>query len=708
MATKRRRSRTRITITRLTPEQECDGIPFLQGGARRFALLSWARKLSALGGNDPLPGIGKKRLLKTEPGYPARAKPFSVLVDLPSSNVERVRLDVGMPSGVTRRLHTTPSASERRRRRIVYKGLISQCAGRLYLEARLYLSDGSVRSDAKLTTVFSKNPCRLTMQPRLIMPDSDNRFIGRISDGLVGSVMRCSFTITNYDLSKTADFGTTCGIRYIDYTTGLTVGTENRALLQAITVPKNHFRSFSLTLEVPEGPVTALIDQRHEVAVEVSFTSSRGEIVRDWCLFRRMGTIPIAICAAVSLAACDDYPWDVIRKAVYWASSEWERCGLTIPSPPLYCLYEGERPNFPPSFAIINVGWRDTKLPTPSDNLDWSELSVWRERYSAPDQNRIDVFVAGISFGPGVPSSLLNVAGCSPLNGPFPKDTKPTESGVFIALNTADPIRLGKNLAHEIGHYLGLDHVNIPGNIMLPDGEGPNLQYWQWAIASHHPMVQFSPIQHATFDFSRVAPLWQTADRKKRDLIPTLRKLGSSGDLVGTRVQIEAKHLGCLSGDWSHSPGSITAIDRLYKSKHGRTVLLKMLSEADSPESAGLRLSAARILTSIGEKSAVRALKRLALDRKEYPELRLEAVRGLFALGATLSSFQLRQLVDEPNTIISQAAIAGALGSPRHELAAWGATRFQVIPDDSARREILRRSGSTKVVSFSVTGHRHQ
>lgn len=83
--------------------------------------------------------------------------------------------------------------------------------------------------------------------------------------------------------------------------------------------------------------------------------------------------------------------------------------------------------------------------------------------FSVPNVG-IDVFlVASISKGDGA-------AGLSPINGSCDKDAK-DDSGCAIGVTQlADGvgIGIGGGLAHEVGHYLRLEHVDDINNVMFP------------------------------------------------------------------------------------------------------------------------------------------------------------------------------------------------------------------------------------------------
>lgn len=70
--------------------------------------------------------------------------------------------------------------------------------------------------------------------------------------------------------------------------------------------------------------------------------------------------------------------------------------------------------------------------------------------------NAIDIFV--------VRSYVGSVAGLSPVPGPCNKDAKGMDGVVMELLGNLS----GLIMAHEMGHYMGLPHVNDSTNLMFP------------------------------------------------------------------------------------------------------------------------------------------------------------------------------------------------------------------------------------------------
>lgn len=88
------------------------------------------------------------------------------------------------------------------------------------------------------------------------------------------------------------------------------------------------------------------------------------------------------------------------------------------------------------------------------------------DSWSAPGEG-IDVFLVISLVGPRI--------GLSPTPGPCDKDGK--DSGVAIGVFESGT-QLGTVFAHEIGHYLGLEHEDkLPDNLMFPDASNGGKLY---------------------------------------------------------------------------------------------------------------------------------------------------------------------------------------------------------------------------------------
>jgi hypothetical protein len=87
---------------------------------------------------------------------------------------------------------------------------------------------------------------------------------------------------------------------------------------------------------------------------------------------------------------------------------------------------------------------------------DNGEAEALTDEWTVPNRS-VDVFVVKLYVGA--------VAGLSPVGGPCDKDAKGMDGSVVELVGTTT----GQVLAHEVGHYLGLSHVNGDStNLMFP------------------------------------------------------------------------------------------------------------------------------------------------------------------------------------------------------------------------------------------------
>ncbi len=116
-------------------------------------------------------------------------------------------------------------------------------------------------------------------------------------------------------------------------------------------------------------------------------------------------------------------------------------------------------------YATVNVGIGRIQrfvIPPGHEVIDGDSEAhdLWNE-YSVSNAS-IDVFLVRVISG--------DSAGKSPVEGSCDKDSK-DDSGCVIAVeDNADGVgvTLGQAIAHEVGHYLGLEHEDeLPDNLMF-------------------------------------------------------------------------------------------------------------------------------------------------------------------------------------------------------------------------------------------------
>jgi Metallo-peptidase family M12B Reprolysin-like len=180
--------------------------------------------------------------------------------------------------------------------------------------------------------------------------------------------------------------------------------------------------------------------------------SGRVSIVRDFYGYRTKPPLTLSLLAQVRLLQGKHIHLNLIRTASFNVSQEKEiDFGLQITRNIYATVNMGigriQRFFIPPGYEVIDG--------------DSGAEDLWNE-YSVQNAS-IDVFLARLVFGDSV--------GKSKVKGSCDKDSK-NDSGCVIGVEDNSDglgLKLGQAIAHEVGHYLGLEHEDdLPDNLMFP------------------------------------------------------------------------------------------------------------------------------------------------------------------------------------------------------------------------------------------------
>jgi hypothetical protein len=194
-----------------------------------------------------------------------------------------------------------------------------------------------------------------------------------------------------------------------------------------------------------------------------------------------MSTVPIN---AIKTADYTSAQNSARRDAVRIAREILENHDITLYDPRFRILSD---PADKARFGIIDIGWAD-------DWWDFDEAGDMYEDISGPEQDRMDVFMPlGFTYTSAVPADKRNVGGFSTVNGPSPKDDDLRRSACLALLDENDHEFFGVAVAHEICHYLGLEHVEAEDNLMHPNGglTGHTLTSSQLRAIRRHGMMKW-------------------------------------------------------------------------------------------------------------------------------------------------------------------------------------------------------------------------
>ncbi|HKY16600.1 MAG TPA: HEAT repeat domain-containing protein [Microthrixaceae bacterium] len=408
---------------------------------------------------------------------------FSVRVSFeqPSdAKVSLLRLDVELPDGRGGEAVFEVSEDEQAAGAKVVTGYSTPVAGPVRLTAYVYTEAGGAGWRRRDTVALPTNPMSMSISPTTTgrnnkgpahFNQAENRFYcyatGRVTNGFprrltVGPAVTCRIT----------DGGT------LLQSFNFSIGT--------FTVNPNSWAGFNMFVWVGAGSATHDVFLGHgDVRIEFTIATSEGMLSAS-AVWVAMAKVDLALNFVGNFT-------DERRFAAQAAVENEASAVLEAKN-----LYIGDTWTFLIPSTHADWGrYRDIRM---EDNKDHdctagsNEADDMRGGWSSPNRGWLDVwFVESLSG----PACAANVLGFSPVNGPTDKNSD--DSGFVIRVNGADFSTdngrryFGLTVAHELGHYLGLEHITDDAtNFMGPFNNLSNtaVRFDQFLDMSDHPFVR--------------------------------------------------------------------------------------------------------------------------------------------------------------------------------------------------------------------------
>ena len=425
---------------------------------------------------------GPSRILLFQPEKPVRQKPFDVQLSLPDKrlrNVALVRLEVRFPSGNIQKLDHIPPKTEPAQKGLSVGPFQSDAAGDLYVSARVSSQMAASRAMRAWLSFCRKTPISWSS----VHACGSFRVVpaGSSTDWDVNEFhCRAYGTITNG--SSVARTFRQCDVRVTDGGVGGTLISAFSFNVGPLTVNPGQSAYRTIDTWYPQGSsVWDKFNQRWDLTIEFTYVADGGIRISDNAAYRPMSTVPINAIQTTDFSAGQA---TAEGNAIVIAAEILEDRDVTLFGPFWRIISSQANKD---RFGTIDVGWTN-------NYWDFGEAGDMYQDISGPEGDRLDVFIPlALAYKPEVPADKRNVGGFSTVNGPFPKDDDRRRSGSLVLMDESDQEFFGIAIAHEICHYLGLDHVDGSTNLMEKSGgsEPHELTWEQWDKIRQHGMMKW-------------------------------------------------------------------------------------------------------------------------------------------------------------------------------------------------------------------------
>lgn len=355
-------------------------------------------------------------------------------------------------------------------------GFVAATTGAIEVQAHLYTSTGNAAKFHTTLEALPPNPISMTVTPSTTgtsgegpahFNGAENRFYCyatlRITNGFEHSV-----TVGPMVWARVTDGGNEKD--NFPFTIGM------------VTIPANSTRTIGIYMSFG-GDTYHVFKNYGDVTIRLTVQTSEGDVV-DSHVWAAMAQVKLALNYVGNFSGTTRNRFQSVVDNE--ASAIYEQQNL----------YISESANFVlPSTHADFSRFRDIQMDDNKDSdctAGSDEADDLRDDWSSPNDTWLDVWIVESLSGPPCAAS---VGGFSPVNGPTGKGG--SRSGVIINMSGIDlSTGGGRNLmgiivAHEVGHFLGLNHTGPNSNFMAATTGGSNtdITHGQYMDMTDHGFV---------------------------------------------------------------------------------------------------------------------------------------------------------------------------------------------------------------------------
>jgi hypothetical protein len=384
-----------------------------------------------------------------------RGKEFGIRVRfrLPKDQSQALlRLNVKMPMSPWHSATFTVSDEEQAAGEKIVEGYTAVKSGEILVVAVLYGgSGGASRVEARLEALPT-NPISMQIFPQTTGTNGEGPAHYNSSEDRFFCHVRAEVA-NGFPFSVTVGPTVTC--RVTDGASHVATFSFN---IGPTVIPANSVRNlFIFTSHGSSSDVYDVFEDFGDVRMDFTIQTTQGDIT-DWNVWAAMAQIRLALNFVGNISASSRNGFQSVVENE--ASAILEQQSLYITRADVFVL-PSDNPDFNRFRDLIMDDNKDHDCTSGSDEAD--DL---RDDWNSPT-SFLDVWIVESLSGPACAASVL---GFSPVDGPTDKDGD--NSGFIIKINGTDLTSatgrqsLGLTIAHELGHFLGLEHVTDNTNFM--------------------------------------------------------------------------------------------------------------------------------------------------------------------------------------------------------------------------------------------------